>query len=192
MHGQAGTISWRTVGRSRWMHRPPCRLACRADERYELFLDGRHHRPRARARGTANWFYETYELNSARGSHLFSQPTWWIGSAGGTAGFADDRSAGVYLLPRARFKPNSVRAWPRGNAYGCRGINFCRWIRQSLGGRQARHSRRRDRTGMGSSGVAKGGRRLRLSGRARMVRGVTANSSGTNLVPASRDVAADA
>ena len=47
------------------------RIHVSADERYELFLDGQRIGRGPDRSAPDNWFYETYELNLAAGSHLF-------------------------------------------------------------------------------------------------------------------------
>jgi hypothetical protein len=54
------------------------RLHVTADQRYELFLDGRRI-GRGPERGDhLNWFYETYEVDFPAGDHLLVARTWWL------------------------------------------------------------------------------------------------------------------
>ena len=58
------------------------RIHVSADERYELFLDGARI-GRGPERGDRdNWFYESYDLDLARGDHVLAARVWWLGPNG--------------------------------------------------------------------------------------------------------------
>jgi hypothetical protein len=56
------------------------RLHVTADERYELFLDGRRVGRGSERGDRANWFYETYDLALAAGAHVLVARVWSLGS----------------------------------------------------------------------------------------------------------------
>lgn len=58
------------------------RMHVSADERYELFLDGKRIGCGPERGDIQNWFYETYDLNLARGQHVIVARTWWLGPDG--------------------------------------------------------------------------------------------------------------
>jgi alpha-L-rhamnosidase len=56
------------------------RLHVSADERYELFLDGRRVGRGPERGDRLNWFYETYEEEFGAGEHAIVSRTWWLGA----------------------------------------------------------------------------------------------------------------
>src|SRR3954454_14333793 len=55
------------------------RLHVSADERYELFVDGRRVGRGPERGDRLNWFYETYEEEFSAGEHVIVARTWWLG-----------------------------------------------------------------------------------------------------------------
>ena len=99
-HDQALSYSQRGEWPCRWItcpgcSTPPCvaafrrsfqldrdatiRLHVSGDERYELFLDGRRIGWGSQRGNPGNWFFETYELHLAAGSHLLVARQWALG-----------------------------------------------------------------------------------------------------------------
>lgn len=62
--------------------RTKLRIYVSADERYELFLDGRHIGRGPQRGDRENWFYETYDLDIPAGKHMVVAKTWWLGPNG--------------------------------------------------------------------------------------------------------------
>jgi alpha-L-rhamnosidase len=58
------------------------RVHVTADERYELFVDGRRVGRGSERGDRANWFFETYDLDLAAGGHVIVARTWFLGDAG--------------------------------------------------------------------------------------------------------------
>ena len=55
------------------------RIHVSADERYELFVDGRREGRGPERGDRQNWFYETYDLDLPAGEHAIVARTWWLG-----------------------------------------------------------------------------------------------------------------
>ncbi len=55
------------------------RIHVSADERYELFVDGRRQGRGPERGDKQNWFYETYDLDLPAGEHLIIARVWWLG-----------------------------------------------------------------------------------------------------------------
>lgn len=58
------------------------RIHVTADQRYELFIDGRRLGRGPHRSDLAHWFYETYEVELAAGEHLLAARTWWLPGEG--------------------------------------------------------------------------------------------------------------
>lgn len=58
------------------------RLHVSADQRYELFCDGKRMGRGPHRGDLGHWFYETYDLDLAAGSHLLAARVWWFGGSG--------------------------------------------------------------------------------------------------------------
>lgn len=55
------------------------RIFVSADERYDLFLDGKRIGRGSERGDRDNWFYETYEINFKPGRHVIAARTWSLG-----------------------------------------------------------------------------------------------------------------
>ena len=55
------------------------RIHVSADERYELFLDGKRIGRGPERGDRENWFYETYDLDLSAGEHILVARSWWLG-----------------------------------------------------------------------------------------------------------------
>ncbi|RPI25999.1 MAG: alpha-L-rhamnosidase [Acidobacteria bacterium] len=75
------------------------RLHVSADERYELFLDGRRVGRGSERGNFEHWFYETYELDLAQGEHLLVARVWSLGNFSPLAQFS--RRPGFLLAAEA-------------------------------------------------------------------------------------------
>ncbi len=62
--------------------RTKVRVHVSADERYELFLDGKRIGRGPERGDRLNWFYESYELDLAPGAHSLVARAWWLGEVG--------------------------------------------------------------------------------------------------------------
>jgi len=104
-----------------------------ADERYELFLDGRRIGRGPERGDPENWFFESYDLDLEPGAHTLVARTWWLGTQGPSPyaqmtvrhGFvlASD-GPGLHLLGTGVAPWDCKRlegyAWrPYGEAWGC-------------------------------------------------------------------------
>ncbi|MHB9035994.1 MAG: alpha-L-rhamnosidase-related protein [Armatimonadota bacterium] len=58
------------------------RIHVSADERYELFLDGKRIGCGPERGDIENWFYDTYDLELCSGQHVIVARTWWLGPNG--------------------------------------------------------------------------------------------------------------
>ncbi len=58
------------------------RIHVTADERYELFLDGKRIGRGSERGDIENWFVETYDLDLSAGEHILVARTWWLGPGG--------------------------------------------------------------------------------------------------------------
>jgi alpha-L-rhamnosidase len=58
------------------------RIHVTADERYELFLDGKRIGRGSERGDVENWFVETYDLDLTAGEHVIVARTWWLGPNG--------------------------------------------------------------------------------------------------------------
>jgi hypothetical protein len=54
------------------------RIHISADQRYELYLDGKSIGRGPERGDLLNWFYETHELNLGGGEHVIVAKTWWL------------------------------------------------------------------------------------------------------------------
>lgn len=63
-------------------HGSRVRVHVTADERYELFLDGRRVGRGPERGDVRNWFYETYDLKPTKGRHTLVARVWWLGPNG--------------------------------------------------------------------------------------------------------------
>ena len=90
-----------------------------ADERYELFLDGRRI-GRGSERGDAgNWFFETYDLKVPKGDHVLVARVWALG----------DKAPYAQMTVR----PGFIFA-PEGEFLGRLGTGVAPWEAKRLGG----------------------------------------------------------
>ena len=55
------------------------RVHVSADERYELFLDGKFIGRGSERGDQTNWYYETYDLQLAQGEHTIVAKVWSLG-----------------------------------------------------------------------------------------------------------------
>lgn len=55
------------------------RVHVTADERYELFLDGRRVGRGSERGDLSHWFFETYDLPLSAGPHVLVAKVWWLG-----------------------------------------------------------------------------------------------------------------
>ncbi|MFH2069350.1 MAG: alpha-L-rhamnosidase C-terminal domain-containing protein [Candidatus Omnitrophota bacterium] len=53
-----------------------------ADERYDIFLDGKRFGRGPERGDRENWFFETYNLKLSEGEHVIVARTWWLGEDG--------------------------------------------------------------------------------------------------------------
>ncbi|MDI6829012.1 MAG: alpha-L-rhamnosidase, partial [Armatimonadota bacterium] len=58
------------------------RIHVSADERYELFLDGKRIGRGPQRGDRENWFYESHDLELPAGNHIIVAKTWWLGPNG--------------------------------------------------------------------------------------------------------------
>ncbi len=56
----------------------PVRIHVSADERYELFLDGKRIGRGPERGDPGNWNYESYRLNLSKGTHHLAAKVWWF------------------------------------------------------------------------------------------------------------------
>jgi alpha-L-rhamnosidase len=74
------------------------RIHVTADQRYELFLDGKRVGRGSERGDRANWFYETYELSVPAGEHVLAARVWWLGTESGYAPAAQVTNRPAFLV----------------------------------------------------------------------------------------------
>jgi alpha-L-rhamnosidase len=74
------------------------RIHVSADERYELFVDGRRAGRGPERGDKQNWFYETHDLDLAAGEHVIVARTWWLGPAAPSAHAQVTVRPGFFLM----------------------------------------------------------------------------------------------
>lgn len=109
------------------------RLHVSADERYELYIDGKRVGRGPERGDSRNWFFESYEVSLTPGEHVIVARTWWLGAAGPSP-FAQMTVRHAFLLAAEGAPPEllntGVAAWeykrlkgyewlPFGDAWGC-------------------------------------------------------------------------
>ncbi|HHO55925.1 MAG TPA: alpha-L-rhamnosidase, partial [Trueperaceae bacterium] len=93
-----------------------------ADERYELFLDGKRI-GRGSERGDAdNWFFETYQLNLKKGKHLIVAKVWSLGDKAPMAQMSVE--AGFLLAAEAEFEELISTGFANWQVMELKGFDF--------------------------------------------------------------------
>lgn len=97
------------------------RIHVSADQRYELFLDGKRIGRGCERGDLRNWFYETYDLRLSAGRHTLAARCWWL-SPYGLAPEAQQTVRPAFLL------------YGEGEAHALMSTGAAAWQMRPLGG----------------------------------------------------------